>query len=486
MRAADDSTPKHFRKPTVTTIDLKWSAAAAQLHAPGQSRLETPLSNAIDSLLPSIGDIERASIDFNASRLTAQLGNGAVLAVGGITLGQSVITADSIRLYRDGIGSIDLPGHYTIRYAMANGTPQILGFGGQVASVAIASQWQPASAGYDAAIGNLSVRASGTLTLGGDLSVDGQLSRVEFAASSGAVRGAVEGSFGVSGQGDLDAALIAAANFDYADGSFLRVGGARIDASDLTLSGAANALGNAANFAGDDVFKLDVATSGILPMVSTGNGNDRITLTGGAHYDVDTGAGDDVIALQMGKASIQAGDGFDTAIIAGKRADFVMSHNGSWNVFVRPDGNYSAALQGVERAVFDDGAMAFDIGGHAGQVYRLYTAALGRAPDAAGLGYWIGVLDRGAALHAVASEFVRSAEFTGMVGAGADNATFVTKLYNNILHRAPEAAGLQYWQGVLDQGAGRAGMVVEFSEGAENQAQVIGVIQDGIAYTPFP
>jgi hypothetical protein len=483
MRAADD--PTTFQETIVTTIDLKWSAQAAQLHAPGQSRVETALGHAIDSLLPGVQDVQRATYDIGGSGLTAHLGNGATLAVGGIGLGQSVITADSIRLYRDGVGSIELPGQYAIRYALVNGAPQVLGFGGQVASVAIAAQWQPGSPDYDAVIGNLSVRATGALALDDDLSVRGRLSEVTFAASSGAVHGSVQGEFAVGGLGELASATITAADFDYADGSFLRVGGARIDATDLTLSGAAAALGSAANFAGDDVFRLDVAMSGILPMIDTGAGNDRITLAGGAHYDVAMGDGDDVVTLLAGKNSIQGGAGFDTAVVAGRQGDFVASQNGTWNVFVRADGAYTAALQGIERVQFDDGSLAFDLDGHAGQAYRLYTAALGRAPDAAGLGYWIGVLDRGAALHAVASEFVTGAEFTGLVGANADNATFVTKLYNNILHRAPDDAGLQYWKGILDGGAGRAGVVVEFSEGAENQAQVIGAIGHGIEYTPY-
>lgn len=468
----------------MTTIDLQWSAQAAQLHAPGQSRVETVLGSVIDNLLPSVQDVASATYNFGGSGLTANLGNGAVLAVDGVGLGQSVITADSLRLFRSGTGSIELPGDYAIRYALVGGSPQVLGVSGHVASVAVSSQWLPGSANLDAALGNVTVRATGALTVDDNLSVHGRLDNVEFSTSSGAVHGSVQGEFNVNGQGGIASATLAAAHFDYADGSFLRVEGAHIDAADLTLSGAAAVLGNAANFAGDDVFRLDVATPGILPMIDSGAGNDRITLSG-AHYDVAMGDGDDTITILEGKASIQGGAGFDTAIIAGKQADYVASHSGTWHVFVHPDGTSSIALQAVERIQFDDGFVAFDIDGHAGQAYRLYTAALGRAPDAAGLGYWIGVLDGGAGLHAVASEFVSSAEFAKLVGADADNATFLTKLYNNILHRAPDTAGLQYWQGVLDGGAGRAGVVVEFSEGGENQAQVIGAIQDGIDFVPY-
>ncbi|WP_165390784.1 DUF4214 domain-containing protein [Pseudoduganella lutea] len=474
----------------MSTIDFKWSAAAAQLHAHGQSRLETALGNAIDSLLPTDSDVARATFDIGGSALTAYLGNGATLAVGGLGLGlglgQSVITADNLHLYRAGVGSIELPGQYAIRYALVNGAPQIQGFTGQVSSVAITSQWQPGSAGYDAAIGNVSVRATGSLALDESLAVRGRLTELAFSTTSGIMQGSVQGDFVAGGQGDFSSATVTAANFSYADGSFLRAGDARIDASDLTLSGVAAALGNAANFGGDDVFNLDVATSDILPMIDSGYGNDRIVLTGGADFNVATGAGDDVVTLLKGRSSIQGGDGFDTAVIAGKQADFSASQMGTWNVFIGVGSNegHSASLQSVERVLFDDGAVAFDIDGHAGQAYRLYTAALGRAPDAAGLGYWVSVLDSGASLRDVANGFVAGDEFASLV-VGADSTTFLVKLYGNILHRAPDTSGLQYWQGILDGGGDRAEVVAAFSESTENQAQVIADIQHGIAYTPY-
>jgi serralysin len=39
--------------------------------------------------------------------------------------------------------------------------------------------------------------------------------------------------------------------------------------------------------------------------------------------------------------------------------------------------------------------VAIDIDGTAGQLYRLYSAALGREPDEVGMGYWISRMDNG-------------------------------------------------------------------------------------------
>ncbi len=102
----------------------------------------------------------------------------------------------------------------------------------------------------------------------------------------------------------------------------------------------------------------------------------------------------------------------------------------------------------------------------AGQSYRLYQATLNRAPDEAGLDYWANKLDQGAALGSVAEGFVSSTEFQIRYGAPS-NRDFVTLLYNNVLHRAPDVDGLTSWVGLLDGGANRTSVVVGFSESAE-------------------
>jgi hypothetical protein len=50
-----------------------------------------------------------------------------------------------------------------------------------------------------------------------------------------------------------------------------------------------------------------------------------------------------------------------------------------------------------------------------------------------------------------------------------------------VLHRAPDAAGYDFWTQALHTSS-RADVLVGFSESAENQAQVIGAIQHGIDY----
>ncbi|MBH1973927.1 MAG: DUF4214 domain-containing protein [Rhodobacteraceae bacterium] len=106
--------------------------------------------------------------------------------------------------------------------------------------------------------------------------------------------------------------------------------------------------------------------------------------------------------------------------------------------------------------------------GISGQVYRLYCTTLNRAPDMAGLLHWSAALTAGTRnLTEVTSGFVNSAEFRATY-ANLDNSGFVTLLYANVLHRAPDAAGLANWTKLLDSGArSREQVVVGFSESTE-------------------
>ncbi|MEL6735608.1 MAG: DUF4214 domain-containing protein [Pseudomonadota bacterium] len=139
----------------------------------------------------------------------------------------------------------------------------------------------------------------------------------------------------------------------------------------------------------------------------------------------------------------------------------------------------------VERFIFEDGTLAFDEQGNAGQAYRLYQASFDRTPDAEGLGFWIGHLDAGAlSLTDTASLFIGSKEFADTYGAPDDVADddFLTLLYANVLRRTPDEEGFEFWRETQENGLTRDQMLVFFSESAENKALVSPAFDDGIWY----
>jgi hypothetical protein len=194
-------------------------------------------------------------------------------------------------------------------------------------------------------------------------------------------------------------------------------------------------------------------------------------------------SGNDTFLAMPGNEFIDGGPGLDIVVYGAARGPYLVRASGKG--YTVTDGGGSAdVLTGVERIVFNDGGVALDTDGAAGQAYRLYRAALDRTPDSAGLGFWMAAMDKGLDLGSVARAFIDSAEFSSRY-AGFDNTQFVTQLYTNALHRAPDAAGLAWHVANLDHGLSRAAVLIGFAESAECQGDVASLIGNGIDYTPF-
>nr|MDP2192071.1 DUF4214 domain-containing protein [Rhodoferax sp.] len=208
------------------------------------------------------------------------------------------------------------------------------------------------------------------------------------------------------------------------------------------------------------------------------------TFTGTAGADSLIGSvGNDSFNGGAGNDSLNGGAGLDMAIYSGNRSSYSITPGGS-TLTVAGGTDGTDTLTNIERIRFADTALAFDTSGNAGQTFRLYQAAFNRTPDKAGLSDWIRGMDSGQSLTQVASGFIGSAEFKGLYGATPSNTQFVDLLYANVLRRAADAAGSDYWLGQMQAGTTRETVLIGFSESAENQAALIGVIQGGIAYTP--
>lgn len=177
--------------------------------------------------------------------------------------------------------------------------------------------------------------------------------------------------------------------------------------------------------------------------------------------------------------------GIDTVVYQCQRSSYTLTKVGTgWQVTSASNGINDVLPTGVDRIQFADITVALDISGNAGQVYRLYQAAFNRMPDKGGLGDWIFGMDHGMSLLEVSAGFVNSSEFKTVYGQNPTDSEVVTRFYNNVLHRAPEQAGYDYWINQLQSKLQtRTQVLTGFSESPENQAQVIGVIQNGIEYT---
>lgn len=211
---------------------------------------------------------------------------------------------------------------------------------------------------------------------------------------------------------------------------------------------------------------------------------------------IEARVGNNLIAKTSGTATViddsswsqlAGSTALDTASLAGTRASYTVKAAADGYI-VTESGAAGATyrLVDVERIKFSDASIALDIDGAAGQAYRIYQAAFDRTPDAGGLGYWIGVMDKGGSLEQVAAGFMQSQEFIGVYGANPGNRELVSKFYTNVLHRPADPAGLDYWLAALESKQVTAAQVLSLiSESAENQEAVLKVIADGFPYTPY-
>jgi subtilisin-like proprotein convertase family protein len=255
----------------------------------------------------------------------------------------------------------------------------------------------------------------------------------------------------------------------------------------IDLSGATPSVINGAN--------LTIAPGTTIQNAYGGDGNNVLianakgsVLHGMAGNDtLNGGTGNDVLDGGAGNDTLNGGAGANTALYHGAEANYTITKTATGFTIADKTGiDGTDQLTDVQRLQFADTAVGFDVGGHGGQAFRLFQAAFDRAPDKAGEGYWMKALDQGVALLDVANGFVQSAEFKHLYGDNPTNADIVGKFYANVLHRAPDQAGADYWTKLLDQHVlTTADVLMSFSESSENQAALVGVLQNGFEYTPY-
>lgn len=192
-------------------------------------------------------------------------------------------------------------------------------------------------------------------------------------------------------------------------------------------------------------------------------------------------------AAARAKAPLQATVGLPTGLVLeGKFADYAVLRGLTSTQVTHKARGVAQSVPGHYQLYFSDMTVSLDQTGAAAQAFRLYQAAFDRVPDSSGLGFHIAMMEGvGLSLTEVAQGFVDSVEFKDRYGA-LDNAAFLTRLYQNILHRAPDPNGLAYWLGLLDSGALSRGQVLAgFADSAENVQLVAPAIEHGIAYVPY-
>ncbi len=114
-------------------------------------------------------------------------------------------------------------------------------------------------------------------------------------------------------------------------------------------------------------------------------------------------------------------------------------------------------------------------------ITRYYQSILGRAPDAGGLAYWQGEIARLQGLGVDIQEAFRVLAgqfFTSpeYLARNPSNTQYVTDLYRTFFNRAPDSGGLSYWTGQLTAGMPRSVALYSFLFSPEFTAYMQGLL----------
>lgn len=441
-----------------------------------------------------------SSVNSNSAR--TGYSDGAFINLSGLVLANPYAssgnaTVTNVEKYFPSAYRLAYSGPLDFAYAKVTGGTNFQNTGGTINDIMVQTLLSSSDPNYSSIMGNVTVGMHGALTMGSNGLFTGTITSLTGQADRFITSQTTTGSFDVSGNAlsvgqKLTAATISGVlnsfTQQFNDGSYIKLSDANIAVSgNIVFDQQLLADGN--NFGGNDTFNISLPkTLGTPWVVNAGAGNDDITIQGGgANLSVTAGSGNDSIRFNDDGHVADGGSGTDTAFFTGNRADYTVAKIGaSLTVRANAIGGGTDTLANIERLQFADSLVAMDVNGVAGQAYRLYQAAFNRTPDAGGLGFWIHFMDGGMTLNEVAAQFMASNEFKTAYGNSPSNADFVDKLYHNVLHRAGEASGVQFWMDYLTTGGGtQAKVLAFFGESPENQAALIGSIGNGFSYNYY-
>lgn len=188
---------------------------------------------------------------------------------------------------------------------------------------------------------------------------------------------------------------------------------------------------------------------------------------------VAPGTGNTVQVGDTINSRIDAGAGISTAIFSAFRGDATVTGGGGTETVVVA--GITTQLVSTERMQFLDGSVVESPGSTQGQAVLAFKGIFGRVPDAINAGGYAQAARFG--VGSAIAQMLGTAEAQANV-AGLDNGQFVTRIYQNVLGRAPSDAELTAMRTPLDTGRQtRTGLVlnvVTSSEAATASAGVFG------------
>lgn len=210
---------------------------------------------------------------------------------------------------------------------------------------------------------------------------------------------------------------------------------------------------------------------------------EKITFSNSTYSAGSTG--NDRLKGSLKDDRIDAGPGLDTFVALASRAGTRVERVDNETIQLNgPSGN--DLLQGVERILFTDTALAFDLSGNAGVVARILGAVFGSqsVKNREYVGIGLQLMNSGTDYSALMNLALDVA-----LGSSRSNLSVVNLLYTNLVGSVPSASDSAYFVSLITSGAysqvGLAQYAADLTINAE-RINLIGLAQSGIEYTPPP
>lgn len=204
-----------------------------------------------------------------------------------------------------------------------------------------------------------------------------------------------------------------------------------------------------------------------------GGGDDTVGSEGG-NDRLFGDAGNDTLFGGIGQDLILGGADTDTVTYSGNQTGYKIERNGKI-ITVRSltDPTDADTLVNVESIKFADGTVTlpndFALATSTQVLAGLYVAFYDRAPDNAGLHYWMSrVSSEHLSVREIATAFASVAKFGETYSTSLTTAQFVAKIYQNILGIEGDVNGRAYWEQLINAGLSRTDFVGDFVTAALN------------------
>jgi hypothetical protein len=104
-------------------------------------------------------------------------------------------------------------------------------------------------------------------------------------------------------------------------------------------------------------------------------------------------------------------------------------------------------------------------------IEHTYQAFLQREPDQAGVNFWVSLMQQGMTDEQLAAAIISSPEY--FANHGSNNADWVKGMYQDLLGRPADDAGLAYWTGLLQAGTPPTALALGIASSPEREAQIV-------------